>query len=74
VTVNWGILSTARVNLKLLAGAREATGAEVGPSGAKIRIFFPVGNQNRLPRAEAGPQGIGLIAQPPPRVYPHHLA
>jgi D-xylose 1-dehydrogenase (NADP+, D-xylono-1,5-lactone-forming) len=35
--VRWGILSTARINRKLLAGAREATGVEVVAVGSRDR-------------------------------------
>ena len=35
--MRWGILSTARINRKLLAGAREATGVEVVAVGSRDR-------------------------------------
>ena len=35
--VRWGILSTARINAKLLAGAREATGVDVVAVGSRDR-------------------------------------
>ncbi len=35
--VRWGILSTARINDKLLAGAREADGVEVVAVGSRDR-------------------------------------
>jgi D-xylose 1-dehydrogenase (NADP+, D-xylono-1,5-lactone-forming) len=35
--VRWGILSTARINIKLLAGAREAAGVEVAAVGSRDR-------------------------------------
>ena len=35
--VRWGIISTARINAKLLAGAREATGVEVVAVGSRDR-------------------------------------
>ena len=35
--MRWGILSTARNNRKLLAGAREATGIEVVAVGSRDR-------------------------------------
>jgi predicted dehydrogenase len=35
--VRWGIVSTARINAKLLAGAREATGVDVVAVGSRDR-------------------------------------
>ena len=35
--VRWGIVSTARINAKLLAGAREAAGVEVVAVGSRDR-------------------------------------
>jgi D-xylose 1-dehydrogenase (NADP+, D-xylono-1,5-lactone-forming) len=50
--VRWGILSTARINRKLLAGAREATGVEVVAVASRDR-----------PRGEAfaAEHGIGRV-------------
>jgi D-xylose 1-dehydrogenase (NADP+, D-xylono-1,5-lactone-forming) len=35
--IRWGIVSTARINRKLLAGAREADGVEVVAVGSRDR-------------------------------------
>ena len=50
--VRWGILSTARINEKLLAGAREADGVEVVAVGSRDR---------ERGEAFAGRHGIGRV-------------
>jgi predicted dehydrogenase len=56
--VRWGIVSTARINAKLLAGAREATGVDV----------VAVGSRDRARGEEfAAEYGIGRVHTPTSR-------
>ncbi|MBV9715252.1 MAG: Gfo/Idh/MocA family oxidoreductase [Solirubrobacterales bacterium] len=55
MSVQWGIMSTARINRKFLAGAREASGVEVVAVASRTRESAErFAREHRIERAHAG--------------------